>query len=107
MSAPAEHARALEPGTGEDPASARKAPLAVHSQRSAGVGEAARPLPTRRISSRNVKPEDLDFFELHDAHDYGGTEPGSVRLAERGKGVQLALDGETLQGACPSRRWVA
>jgi acetyl-CoA C-acetyltransferase len=66
-------------------------------------------LGAARISSRKayaqagIQPEDLDFFELHDAFTImAALSLEAAGFAERGKGVQLALDNEiSLKGRVP------
>ncbi len=50
-----------------------------------------------------VKPQDISFFELHDAFTImSALSLEASGFAERGQGVRLALDGEiTLQGRIP------
>ncbi len=102
--APAEYARALSPAPVKIRASAvGMAPLAVHSRKDPLALEAARTSAHKAYQLANVKPEDLDFFELHDAFTImAALSLEASGFAERGKGVQLALDGEiTLQGRVP------
>ncbi len=102
--APAEYARALSPAPVKIRASAvGMAPLAVHDRRDPLALEAAAISSQKAYKLAGIKPEDVDFFELHDAFTImAALSLEASGFAERGKGVQLALDGEiTLQGRVP------
>jgi len=102
--APAEYARALSPAPVKIRASAvGMAPLAVHSRKDPLALEAAYTSAHKAYQQANIQPADLDFFELHDAFTImAALSLEASGFAERGKGVQLALDGEiTLQGRVP------
>lgn len=102
--APAAYARTLSPapvlikgvGIGTDP-------LAVHDREDPLSLNAARVAARRAYEMAEVGPEDLDFFELHDAFTImSALSLEASGFAERGQGVRLALDGEiTLDGRVP------
>jgi len=102
--APAEFARALSPAPVKIKASAvGMAPLAVHDRKDPLALEAARISSRKAYAQAGIKPEDLDFFELHDAFTImAALSLEAAGFAERGKGVQLALDEEiSLKGRVP------
>ncbi|MGC9467936.1 MAG: thiolase domain-containing protein [Anaerolineae bacterium] len=102
--APAEYARTLSPAPVKIRASAvGMAPLAVHDRKDPLALEAAVSSSHKAYDQAGIKPEDLDFFELHDAFTImAALSLEAAGFAERGKGVQLALDGEiTLDGRVP------
>ena len=102
--APAEYARTLSPAPVRIRASAMAtAPLAVHDRKDPLVLEAGRASAQRAYKQANVKPGDLDFFELHDAFTImSALSLEAAGFAEKGQGVRLALDGDiTLQGRVP------
>lgn len=102
--APAEYARTLSPIPVLIKASAvATAPLAVHDRKDPLALEAARLSAARAYTQAKVKPDDLDFFELHDAFTImSALSLEAAGFTERGKGVQLALDNEiTLTGRIP------
>jgi acetyl-CoA C-acetyltransferase len=108
--APVKYARTLSPAPVLIRASAVATdPLAVHDRRDPLALEAAR-LSARRAykqaeaaGATKIDTEAIDFFELHDAFTImAALSLEASGFAERGKGVQLALDGEiTLQGKLP------
>ncbi len=102
--APAEFARALSPAPVKIKASAvGMAPLAVHDRKDPLALGAARISSRKAYAQAGIKPEDLDFFELHDAFTIMAARSlEAAGYAERGKGVQLALDNEiSLKGRVP------
>jgi len=102
--APLEYARTLSPAPIKIKASAiATAPMAVHDREDPLALEAARLSAQRAYAMAKVGPEDLDFFELHDAFTImSALSLEAAGFAERGKGVQLALDGEiALDGRIP------
>lgn len=102
--APAEYARTLSPAPVKILASAiGMAPLAVHDRKDPLALSAAVTSARKAYEQARIRPEDLDFFELHDAFTIMATlSLEAAGFAERGKGVQLALDGEiTLEGRVP------
>jgi acetyl-CoA C-acetyltransferase len=51
--------------------------------------------PSKPISKPDVNPDDIDFFELHDAFSImAALSLEACGFAERGQGPRLALDGE-------------
>ncbi len=102
--APAEYARTLSPapirlrGSG-----VATAPIAVHDRKDPLALEAARLSVKRAYEMAKVKPQDISFFELHDAFTImSALSLEAAGFAERGQGVRLALDGEiTLEGRIP------
>jgi acetyl-CoA C-acetyltransferase len=102
--APAEYARTLSPAPVKILASAiGMAPLAVHDRKDPLALSAAVTSSRKAYEQGGIEPQDLDFFELHDAFTIMATlSLEAAGFAERGKGVQLALDGEiTLEGHVP------
>lgn len=102
--APVEYARTLSPAPVKILASAvGMAPLAVHDRKDPLALSAARISAEKAYKQAGIRPDDLDFFELHDAFTIMATlSLEAAGFAERGKGVQLALDGEIgLQGRVP------
>jgi len=102
--APADFARALSPAPVKIRASAvGMAPLAVHDRKDPLALSAARISSQKAYAQAAIKPEDLDFFELHDAFTImAALSLEAAGFAERGKGVQLALDNEiSLKGRVP------
>lgn len=102
--APAEFARTLNPAPVKIRASAiGMAPLAVHDRKDPLQLEAAIASSRKAYRQAEIGPDDLDFFELHDAFTImAALSLEAAGFAERGKGVQLALDGEiTPQGRIP------
>jgi acetyl-CoA C-acetyltransferase len=65
--------------------------------------EAARISAQRAYKQAEIDIQDIDFFELHDAFTImAALSLEATGFAERGKGVQMALDGEiTRQGRVP------
>jgi len=102
--APAEYARTLSPapirlrGSG-----IATAPIAVHDRKDPLALEAARLSVKRAYEMAKVEPQDISFFELHDAFTImSALSLEAAGFAERGQGVRLALDGEiTLEGRIP------
>ena len=102
--APAEYARTLNLAPVRIKASAvGMAPLAVHDRADPLALSAARTSSAKAYDQAGIEPGDLDFFELHDAFTImAALSLETAGFAERGKGVQLALDGEIgLQGSVP------
>ena len=102
--APADFARALSSAPVKIKASAvGMAPLAVHDRKDPLALGAARISSQKAYAQAGIKPADLDFFELHDAFTIMATlSLEAAGFAERGKGVQLALDNEiSLTGHVP------
>ncbi len=102
--APAEYARTLSPAPVRIRASAMAtAPLAVHDRKDPLALEAAALSARRAYELARVKPEDIDFFELHDAFSImSALSLEAAGFAPRGQGVRLALEGEiTRQGRIP------
>lgn len=102
--APAEYARTLSPAPIRIRGSGiATAPIAVHDRKDPLALEAARLSAKRAYEMAKVKPQDISFFELHDAFTImSALSLEASGFAERGQGVRLALDGEiTLQGRIP------
>jgi acetyl-CoA C-acetyltransferase len=102
--APAEFARTLSPAPIKIRASAvGMAPLAVHDRKDPLALAGARISAQKAYAQAGIKPQDLDFFELHDAFTIMATlSLEAAGFAERGKGVQLALENEiSLTGRVP------
>ena len=102
--APAEYARTLSPAPVRIRGSAvATAPLAVHSRKDPLALSAARLSAQRAYEMAQLTPQDVDFFELHDAFTImSALSLEAAGFAERGQGVRLALDGDiTLQGRLP------
>ncbi len=102
--APAEFARTLNPAPVKIRASAiGMAPLAVHDRKDPLRLEAAIASCRKAYRQAGIEPDDLDFFELHDAFTImAALSLEAAGFAERGRGVQLALDGEiSRQGRVP------
>lgn len=102
--APAEYAQALSPAPILIKASAvGSMPLAVHDRKDPLVLESAFISSQRALKQAKVQLDDIDFFELHDAFTImSALSLEAVGFAEKGKGVQLALEGEiSLQGRIP------
>jgi acetyl-CoA C-acetyltransferase len=102
--APAEYARTLSPAPVCIRASAVATdPLAVHDRKDPLALEAARISAQRAYKQAEIDIQDIDFFELHDAFTImAALSLEATGFAERGKGVQMALDGEiTRQGRVP------
>ncbi len=102
--APLEYARTLSPtpvrikGVGIG-----TAPIAVHDRRDPLALEAARISARRAYEMAGVGPEEIDFFELHDAFTImSALSLEASGFAERGRGVTLALENEiALEGRIP------
>ncbi|HTX91737.1 MAG TPA: thiolase domain-containing protein [Anaerolineales bacterium] len=77
--------------------------LAIHDRPEALFLTAAYKSAQAAYSQAQAKPEDIDVFELHDAFTImSALSLEACGFAERGKGVQLGLDGEiTPQGRIP------
>jgi len=102
--APADFARTLSSAPVKIRASAvGMAPLAVHDRKDPLALGAARISSQKAYAQAGIKPEDLDFFELHDAFTImAALSLEAAGFAEPGKGVQLALDNEiSLKGRVP------
>lgn len=102
--APAEYARTLSPAPVRIRGSAvATAPLAVHSRKDPLALAAARLSAQRAYEMAQITPQDVDFFELHDAFTImSALSLEAAGFAERGQGVRLALEGDiTLQGRLP------
>ena len=102
--APAEYAQALSPAPVKILASAlATAPLAIHDRKDPMILEAAVLSAQRAYKQADIKPEHVDFFELHDAFTImAALSLEASGFAERGQGIRLALDGTiTRQGRLP------
>ncbi len=90
--APAEYARSLSPAPVSIRASAvATMPLAVHDRKDPMTLEAAVLSSRRAYKQAGIKPQDVDFFELHDAFTImSALSLEAAGFAEKGKGVQLA-----------------
>jgi acetyl-CoA C-acetyltransferase len=102
--APTEYAKTLSPAPVKIRASAiATAPLAVHDRQDPLALTASAISSQKAYNQAGVGPADLDFFELHDAFTImAALSLEASGFAERGKGIQLALDGEiTLEGRVP------
>lgn len=102
--APAAYARTLSPAPIRIRGSAiATAPIAVHDRKDPLALEAARLSAKRAYDMAKVGPQDISFFELHDAFTImSALSLEASGFAERGQGVRLALEGEiTLQGRIP------
>ncbi len=77
--------------------------VAVHDRREPLFLQGMYASAQRAYAQASIAPEDLDFFELHDAFTImSALSLEACGLAPRGKGVALALDGEiTRQGRLP------
>lgn len=103
--APARYARILSPAPVKIRASAvGTMPLALHDRKDPLVLESAALSAQRAYKQANIKPQDIDFFEMHDAFTVMaalGLE--ACGFAEKGQGVRLALEGDImLQGRLPT-----
>lgn len=102
--APAEYARALSPAPVNIRASAvATMPLAVHDRKDPLTLESALLSSQRAYKQANVASGDIDFFELHDAFTImSALSLEAAGFAKKGKGVQLAQDGDiSRQGRIP------
>lgn len=102
--APAEYAHTLNPAPVIIKGSAvATMPVAIHDRRDPLALEAARVSVMRAYEMAKITPADVDFFELHDAFTImSALSLEAAGFAERGKGVQLAIEGEiALQGRVP------
>jgi acetyl-CoA C-acetyltransferase len=69
--------------------------LSVHDRRDPLWLQAAEDSASRAYRQAGLKPEDIDFFELHDAFTImSALSLEACGFAERGKGTWLARDGE-------------
>ncbi|HID90195.1 MAG TPA: thiolase domain-containing protein [Anaerolineae bacterium] len=77
--------------------------VAIHDRRDPLTLEGAALSAHRAYQQAGVRPEKIDLFELHDAFSIiAALSLEAAGFAERGKGVQLALDGEiALHGRIP------
>ncbi len=77
--------------------------LAVHSRKDPMFLQAAYTSSRRAYEMAGVTPEDIDFFELHDAFSImAALSLEASGFAERGQGVRLGLDNEiSPQGRVP------
>ncbi|HEY76095.1 MAG TPA: thiolase domain-containing protein [Thermoflexia bacterium] len=77
--------------------------VAIHDRRDPLTLEGAALSVHRAYQQAGVRPEDIDLFELHDAFSImAALSLEAAGFAEKGKGVQMALDGEiTLHGRVP------
>lgn len=77
--------------------------VAIHDRRDPLTLEGAALSAHRAYQQAGVRPEEIDLFELHDAFSImAALSLEAAGFAERGKGVQLALDGEiTIHGRVP------
>ncbi|MBN2001839.1 MAG: thiolase domain-containing protein [Anaerolineae bacterium] len=103
--APVEYARTLSTAPVRICASSiGTAPLAVHDRKDPLTLEAAKLSVHRAYQQAGIKPEDISFFELHDAFTIMAAlslEAGG--FAQRGQGVRLAREGEImLHGKIPT-----
>ncbi len=71
--------------------------LAIHDRENATWLSAIQRSTLQAYQQARVGPQDIDFFELHDAFSImSALSLEACGFAEAGKGVQLALDGEIL-----------
>lgn len=77
--------------------------IAIHDRKDPLWLKAAEISAQKAYSQAGVKPEDIDFFELHDAFSImSALSLEACGFAERGNGPRLALDGQiTLTGKLP------
>ena len=77
--------------------------IAIHDRKEALFLNAAYQSAKMAYRQAGVDPKDIDFFELHDAFTImSALSLEACGFAERGKGVQLGLDGEIgLKGRIP------
>jgi len=77
--------------------------VALHDRRTPLFLEAAHLSAQRAYAQAQVRPEDMDFFEAHDAFTImTALSLEAAGFAERGQGVRMAMDGAiTLQGRLP------
>ncbi len=77
--------------------------LSIHDRRDPLWLQAAQDSAQRAYRQAEVTPEDIDFFELHDAFTImAALSLEASGFAERGQGTRLACDGEiTLEGKIP------
>jgi len=77
--------------------------LALHDRKDPLFLEAAYLSARKAYEMAGIKPEDVDFFELHDAFTVmAALSLEAAGFAARGEGVRLAQEGEiTLQGRIP------
>ena len=102
--APAEYARSLSPAPVLIKGSAvATMPIAVHSRHDPLALQAARTSTQRAYRMAGIGPEDLDFFELHDAFTImSALSLEAAGFAERGQGVRMAVENEIgIEGRIP------
>jgi acetyl-CoA C-acetyltransferase len=77
--------------------------IAIHDRKDPLWLKAAEISARKAYSQAGIKPEDIDFFELHDAFSImSALSLEACGFAERGNGPRLALDGQiTLTGKLP------
>lgn len=77
--------------------------IAVHSRKDPMFLQAAYASSKRAYEMAGVTPQDIDFFELHDAFSImAALSLEASGFAEKGQGVRLALDNEiSIQGGMP------
>jgi acetyl-CoA C-acetyltransferase len=77
--------------------------VALHDRRDLLCLEAAQVSAQKAFARANCRPEDIDFFELHDAFTImSALSLEAAGFAERGKGVRLAIEEEiSLKGRIP------
>jgi len=77
--------------------------VAIHDRRDPLFLEGAALSAQRAYKQAGVTPQEIDFFELHDAFTImSALSLEAAGFAERGQGVRLALEGEiTLEGRIP------
>ena len=78
-------------------------PIAMHSRQDPLALQAARISSQRAYQMAGIGPEELDFFELHDAFTImSALSLEAAGFAERGQGVRLAMENEIgLEGRIP------
>lgn len=77
--------------------------VALHDREDPLILQAARDSAWRAYAQAGVGPDDIDFFELHDAFTImAALSLEAAGFAARGEGVRLALEGQiSLQGRIP------
>lgn len=83
--------------------SAAVSSISIHDRRDPLTLDAAVESTRSAFGQAKIKPEELDFFELHDRYSiYAALALEAAGYAERGKGWVLAQDGDiTLTGSIP------
>ena len=83
--------------------SAAVSSISIHDRRDPLTLDAAVESTRSAFGQAKIKPEELDFFELHDRYSiYAALALEAAGYAERGKGWVLARDGDiTLTGSIP------